>query len=734
MPTICSSTFKELHTGDNQYIIPPYQRTITWPENQWEALFADVLAISKTPTKKHLFQIFQFKTTNTHNHAVEVGDGQQRLVQTSLFLAALAYKIEEISRDRSLPEASITVLKTIQRGLLPFEKDLQEGGLLSFVSKGKREPRIKVARNNLQTYESIILWNEERVSAYKDYRDDNIVIAAFKYYLSSLADYLTEKSIEEKILNIKDIIHALTEQVIFAVTYFDKDEDMQASYEATNSRGVALTDSELIKNHIFQEFDLKNQYDLVSQFWIGYDEDSYWIDKPALRKNVLEKNSSEVASSKGNLDLFFKYDIASRNIIFLNRASGYSLFQNFKAYHQEYFEKNSSISKKEYYRRYLSDLDKYSKIYEKFTIRSEKTNPSFKEKVRTSAILNNLTECDLDRENRVNSFTEKENKWWSFYHRIAIGCKEKEAAIVLLLAILRSGDKDDFFIEEIMNLVESYYIRKVLVTGNCKYGLDLFIPLICAGYSAKEISEKLLLKADKKYRWESDELVISCLKNNQYRNHNRLFTMLNIDYENSQKNVKRTYGQTIEYRNQSLEHFMPQNPNSEDGWPLTLPGSLTRDDLTYNFGNFLLLPGKVNTEIGNWSHAKKVEHFKKDVNETGTLGLVSVDKILGLNKWGYEEIMESCEKKAEAILKKYHGPKSTVKPSWVKEQLDQYKINPNQKVFIDLVNGDTQKVGVVSPEGFILAETGEKFDSLQSIKSAFYPGFSDKQKQLRYEN
>lgn len=731
MPAIHPSSFADLHKGHNQYIIPPYQRTITWPENQWEALFEDVLAIAEEPQKKHLFQIFQFKATNTHHHAVEVGDGQQRLVQTSLLLAALAYKIEEISRDRSLPDNSISELKDMQRKILPFSEDLKEGGILSFVIKGNREPRIKVARNNLQTYESIILWNELRVSAYKDYRDDNIVIAAFKYYLSSLGNHLTEKSINEKIVDMKSIIHALMEQFIFAVTYFDKEEDMQASYEATNSRGVPLTDSELIKNHIFQEFDLKNQYDLVSNFWIGYDEDSYWIDKPALRKNPPKNTSTEENFSKGNLDLFFKYDIISRDISFLSMSSAYSVFQSFKMYHQDYFSKNPSASKKDYYRRYLSDLDKYSKIYEKFTIRSEKTNPSYRE--NTNALKNSI-ESDVDRRNRVHSFTEKENKWWNFYHRIAIGCKEKDAAIVLLLAILRAGENDEIIIDELMSIVESYYIRKVLVNGNCKYGLELFIPLISAGLTPEEIKSRVLLKSDKRNRWESDEMVLHHLKTMQYKNHNRLFTILNIDYENSQKNVKRTYGQVIEYRNQSLEHFMPQNPNSEDGWPIILPDNLTRDDLTYNFGNFILLPGKVNTEIGNWSYAKKVEHFKKDVNETGTLGLVSVDKILSLGKWGYEEILNSCAKKGEAILKKYQGPLLTIVPSWVKEQLDQSRIRVNQKVFIDLVNGDTQVVGVVSAQGYILAKDGRKFHNLQEIKAAFYPGFSEKQKQLRYED
>lgn len=33
MPNIDKQTFRDFYHGTNQYYIPPYQRTITWPKN-----------------------------------------------------------------------------------------------------------------------------------------------------------------------------------------------------------------------------------------------------------------------------------------------------------------------------------------------------------------------------------------------------------------------------------------------------------------------------------------------------------------------------------------------------------------------------------------------------------------------------------------------------------------------------------------------------------------------------
>lgn len=715
MPKIEAETLGTLYLGKSQYIIPPYQRTITWPEQQWDALFEDVVFLINNPDDQHLFQIFQLGRRKRNTNEYEVGDGQQRLIQTSLLLAALAYKAEEITRDKSLPEKSLKDLSKIQNSILPYCSDNSTDGVLSFTTKKGREPRIVVAPSNAKIYATIILWDMDTKNDYKNYNEKVIVSEAFKFYLNRLTNFLAEKSIIQKVKDIQELRLAIEDRLVFAVAYFGENESMQTSYEATNSRGVSLTDSELIKNHIFQEFDLDDQKELVKDYWNKFDEtDNYWINKPVYR---LSDNKTSTKIETGHLDKYLKYDILSR-MSNPETFTGYSLFENFKRYHAVYF-KNSKMDKKSYYRDYLKDLKIYTSIYKKFVLRSEQTNPSYKE---PAIQLNDIT------------FSKQESLWWEFYHRLSVGCKRQDDAMILLLAILRCYKNNEEIIK-IMAIIESYAIRKVIVKDSCKNSIELFLPLIHQKFSAKQISERISLKADAHDRWESDELIIEVLKTKQFKNSNRLFTILNIDYENGQKNIIRDYAQKIEYKNQSLEHFMPQNPKNPDvDWPLDLPEGVTREDTTYNFGNFILLPPGVNTEVGNWSRDKKISHFLKDANEHGATGSLSVDNVGSLNTWGYNEIISEGKKKAIVILDKYKGPKATIIPNQVKTQMDKGHIHANQKVYVDLINGESKKVGIVTFDGFIRLEDGTTTGSLSEIKKNTYRQVNEKQKSLRYED
>lgn len=140
MPTITKGSLTEFfNTSYVQYSIPPYQRTITWPADQWNALINDIFAIIDDQSKSHLIQMFQLQGDETATRYV-VGDGQQRLVHTSLILIALAYAAKEISGHISVDNENSYRLKAFYEKILP-DKDAKLAAMLSFLAMDTGNPK-----------------------------------------------------------------------------------------------------------------------------------------------------------------------------------------------------------------------------------------------------------------------------------------------------------------------------------------------------------------------------------------------------------------------------------------------------------------------------------------------------------------------------------------------------------------------------------------------------------------
>jgi uncharacterized protein with ParB-like and HNH nuclease domain len=81
-----------IFSGENQYVIPPYQRAYSWTTVQCKALFEDIKRAFYSEEQEGYFlgnMVLAKSTTNKNR--LEVIDGQQRLTTLILFLKVLSY-------------------------------------------------------------------------------------------------------------------------------------------------------------------------------------------------------------------------------------------------------------------------------------------------------------------------------------------------------------------------------------------------------------------------------------------------------------------------------------------------------------------------------------------------------------------------------------------------------------------------------------------------------------------
>jgi len=85
--------------GSKQFVVPLFQRTYSWKEENIERLWDDVVEMQDGKHVSHFFGSFVTMPISTPASGVSkylVIDGQQRLVTVFVFLAALRSRIIEV--------------------------------------------------------------------------------------------------------------------------------------------------------------------------------------------------------------------------------------------------------------------------------------------------------------------------------------------------------------------------------------------------------------------------------------------------------------------------------------------------------------------------------------------------------------------------------------------------------------------------------------------------------------
>jgi hypothetical protein len=672
MPNIKDGILTEFfNTSHVQYAIPPYQRTITWPADQWEALINDIFEIIDDQSKSHLIQMFQLQGDDTATKYI-VGDGQQRLVHTSLIFIALAYAVKEISDHHSVQNENSYRLKAFYEKILP-DKNSRLGAMLSFFNGEQRKTKIIVGPSNRATYETLISWDYNSLP--NENAEKCIIQHAFEFYRRKIAVFLLDNLSENSGLVTKTgtidssqniygdiseitnranaLLDTMSRRLVFAAAYFKSREEMQASYENTNSRSVALTESELIKNNIFKRFDpLTKQEELVQNYW-NYFDNNYWIYKDLGDKNLYDSKSQRRPDSDKLDDLFYYHltAVMGQYGAFVKKEH-HATFKAFKSF----YEKQSAEA-------LANELSRREKIADSSPfIKADFISDYYENLLRIIKSQGELFR-GLEEGAFVNSDNIFKKRAQDFYYRVIDACNLKAAISILFVLDQKITVYKEY--NDILNLIESFVIRKALSSNTVSavtiYKL-IFKHLNKEIISCQEMKNELSKETNKLSCWEGNsEIIKHQMKKMWKSNEHALAALLITDFENSSNNISNglTPRHLYRFHEPSIEHFMPQNPIKNSDWPLVNEETGVRDRLTFNFGNLFVLPSVINGKLGNRSLKDKKAILATHANQNQSLGYVSLDYAYKSNTWDKKNIENSLKYRLDAILKKYDGPQST---------------------------------------------------------------------------
>ncbi len=223
---------------NNQFVIPIYQRLYSWEKEQCEQLWDDIIKIGGNDKMNGHFigSILYVRDDNTHSSPLLIIDGQQRLTTiTLLFIALRNHSSDEVKHK----EIESYLINSDKDGDKKFRLILSESDkdtLLFLIDKNKRkpsEPSLKIMEN-------------------------------FKLF---------EEWIRKNTDKLETIFKGLEKLMIVWIALEKGKDDPQLIFESMNSKGIELTQADLIRNYIVMETEVKKQEDFYNQYWRAMEED-----------------------------------------------------------------------------------------------------------------------------------------------------------------------------------------------------------------------------------------------------------------------------------------------------------------------------------------------------------------------------------------------------------------------------------------------------------------------------
>ena len=293
-----NQTFGELLSHGVKYIIPRFQRDYAWDQEQWEDLWEDI----KTLKDSHYMGYIVLQKKG--GHEFEVIDGQQRLTTLTLIILAIMRKLQDLIKHGVAEQANKERLDVFTNRFI---------GLKNAVTLIV-ENKLSLNRNNHRHFRKI----SSNLKIVKELRLSNTNLL-----LNNAFDFFVKKIKSKDGSELARFAEKLADQLFFTKIITQDNIDAYKIFETFNARGVQLSTSDLLKNHIFAA--ITNHDDVTDGQLDQFDEDwaviiaqlgeynfsnfiscHYNIQKKTVSQRLLFKSIKEIVKSPASASEYLK--------------------------------------------------------------------------------------------------------------------------------------------------------------------------------------------------------------------------------------------------------------------------------------------------------------------------------------------------------------------------------------------------------------------------------------------
>ncbi len=226
-----------LEGSRKRFIIPVYQRNYDWKKEQCKTLFNDLVSVIKLNKKSHFFGSIVSSCKSTDE--ILIIDGQQRVTTVSILMIAIINALKK------------NIITSLNESL---KEEIEQTYIIDRFSKRERKVRLKPFRDDCDAFDKLIFSEET------DYIKTSNVTINYNYFYSRITENceLTADDLYDAIQKL-EIIHIALEP--------DHGDDPQLIFESLNSTGLALSESDKIRNYILMGLESEKQDEYYDKYW-----------------------------------------------------------------------------------------------------------------------------------------------------------------------------------------------------------------------------------------------------------------------------------------------------------------------------------------------------------------------------------------------------------------------------------------------------------------------------------
>ncbi|MFP5954943.1 DUF262 domain-containing protein [Helicobacter pylori] len=246
---------------NNQFVIPIYQRLYSWKKEQCEQLWDDIIKIGGNDKMNGHFigSILYARVDDTHSSPLLIIDGQQRLTTITLLFIALRNHLSE----------EVEILEKFSR------KKIENRYLINSDEKGDKKFKLILSEPDRDTLLSLIDKDRRKPS-----EPSLKIMENFELF---------EKWISENTGKLETIFKGLEKLMIVWIALEKGKDDPQLIFESMNSKGIELTQADLIRNYIIMETEVEKQEYFYNQYWRAMEENFKQSEKQSKREDLFNK-------------------------------------------------------------------------------------------------------------------------------------------------------------------------------------------------------------------------------------------------------------------------------------------------------------------------------------------------------------------------------------------------------------------------------------------------------------
>lgn len=263
--------YKVFDGTEKKIVIPVYQRNYDWTPRQCERLFDDIEEMIDAGRSKHFFGAVVGNPEDSFTWVVI--DGQQRMTTVSLLMLALVHAIEAGDIEPGDP----TLAGKLMRNYLEF----RDGSDQKFKLKPVKDDKSSYAR----------LFGPEEY-----FNEKSKITVNYRYFRERLkATSFDARTIwNDGISNLEVMLLDL-----------EKEDDPQRIFESINSTGLALKESDKIRNFILMGLNQREQNEIYEKYWNEMEKNVSFATDGFIRWYLVSQTSKTPKES----DLFEAFKI-----------------------------------------------------------------------------------------------------------------------------------------------------------------------------------------------------------------------------------------------------------------------------------------------------------------------------------------------------------------------------------------------------------------------------------------